>query len=97
MVIKDQGEIVDSQTITTLLSNAGLTTGGGSFNWANVISGLIFGTIGFIAFMYGKKEKSVKPLVIGLVLMVYPYFVSNTFAQYAIGISLTAALYFWRD
>ena len=30
-------------------------------------------------------------------VMVYPYFVSNTILAFIIGIALTAALYFWRD
>jgi len=29
--------------------------------------------------------------------MIYPYFVSNTILTFAIGIGLTAALYFWRE
>lgn len=66
-------------------------------NWSNIIAGTIFGMIGLVAFMYGKKEKNYKPLGIGLVLMVYPYFISNTIMVYAVGIALTAALYFWRD
>ena len=83
--------------ITALLNNVGLVTGGGGLNWANLIGGLIFGTIGFVAFMYGKKERAAKPLVIGIALMVYPYFVPNTVLAYIVGIALTAALYFWRD
>ena len=87
-----------SQQISTILNSVGLVAGGsGGFNWANLISGLLFGSIGFMAFMYGKKEKSAKPLIIGIILMVYPYFVSNTFWSYVIGIVLTAALYFWKD
>jgi len=35
--------------------------------------------------------------VIGIVLMVYPYFVSNALLTFAIGIALTAALFFWRE
>ena len=86
-----------NEQISALLNNAGLVTAGGGFNWANLIGGLIFGTIGFVAFMYGKKERAAKPLVIGIALMVYPYFVPNTVLAYVVGIALTAALYFWRD
>ena len=88
---------MDNQQIATLLSTAGLTTSGGGFNWPNIIGGLIFGAVGFVAFVYGKKEKSAKPFIIGLILMVYPYFIANTFALYAVGIALTALLFFWRD
>jgi len=74
----------------------GLTTSSGDFNWANLIGGLFFGMIGLIGFMYGKRDKNPKRMAIGVVLMVYPYLVYNTFAVYALGIVLTAVLYFWR-
>ena len=64
---------------------------------ANLIGGLIFGGIGFVALAYGKAQADIKIGLIGLVLLVYPYFVPNTLAMYAIGIALTAALYFFRD
>ena len=60
---------------------------------ANIFAGIIFGSIGFAAFVYGKKQESFKALVIGLILMVYPYFVTNPIALYAIGIVLTIALF----
>ena len=67
------------------------------FNTAKIFAWIIFGAIGFAAFMYGKKNKSVRPLIVGLALMVYPYFISGTFFLYLIGIVLTAVLYFWRE
>jgi len=79
-----------------LLSTVGAETGGG-FTWAKIVAWLLFGGIGFVAFMYGKSNRFFKPLIIGLVLMVYPYFISHTFWLYAIGIGLCVALYFWRD
>ncbi len=88
---------MDSGQISTLLNNVGLVTAGGGFNWPNLIGGTLFGIIGFAAFLYGKKEKAFKPLAIGIVLMVYPYFVPNTVLIYIIGTALTTALYFWRD
>ena len=88
---------MDNMQISTLLNSAGLITGNGGFNWPNLIGGTLFGIIGFAAFMYGKKEKAFKPLTIGIILMVYPYFVPNTVLIYVIGIALSAALYFWRD
>ena len=88
---------MENEQISTLLNTAGLMTGSGGLNWPNIIGGLIFGMVGFVAFIYGKKEKSTKPFVIGLILMIYPYFIANTMALYAVGIALIAALYFWRD
>ena len=37
--------------------------------------GLVFGCIGFGFFLYGKNQRAPVPLVCGLVLMIFPYFV----------------------
>ena len=65
-------------------------------NTANLIGGIIFGGIGFAAFVYGKKQGSAKPLIIGIALMVYPYFVPNPWVLYGVGAALTAALFLFR-
>jgi hypothetical protein len=67
------------------------------FSGANLIGGLLFGSIGFVAFIYGKRMQLWKPMVLGLGLMAYPYFVSNDIALFAIGIVGTAALFLFRD
>lgn len=58
--------------------------------------GLLFGSIGLGFFVYGKKQKAPVPLVCGLVLMVFPYFVSNVILLVAIGVALVAIPYFVR-
>ncbi len=67
------------------------------FNGAKIFACTIFGAIGFAVFLYGKKNKFLRPMIIGFALMVYPYFISGTFFLYLVGIALTAALYFWRE
>jgi hypothetical protein len=57
---------------------------------------LLFGSIGLGFFVYGRKQKVVVPLVCGLVLMVFPYFISNTILLVAIGVALMAVPYFVR-
>jgi hypothetical protein len=37
------------------------------------------------------------PLVCGLALMIYPYFIPNVIALVAIGLALTAVPYFFRS
>jgi len=59
--------------------------------------GLIFGSVGLGYFIYGKKQKAVVPLVCGLLLMIFPYFVSNTILLVSIGIALIALPYFIRS
>ena len=67
------------------------------FSAAKIFACIIFGGIGFAAFLYGKKNKFFRPMIIGIALMTYPYFISGTFFLYLVGIVLTAALYFWRE
>ena len=67
-----------------------------SMDPSTILAGIIFGSTGFVAFAYGKKRSKFKPVLLGIALMVYPYFISNTIAQYAIGLVLTAALFVWR-
>jgi hypothetical protein len=57
---------------------------------------LLFGSIGLGYFIYGKKQKAVVPLVCGLALMLFPYFVSNIMLLVGIGALLAAIPYFLR-
>lgn len=63
---------------------------------ASLLWSLIFGAIGFGFFTYGRKQASFVPLLCGLALMIFPYFVSNTFVLVAIGVVLIATPYFVR-
>jgi ABC-type xylose transport system permease subunit len=62
-----------------------------------LFAGLLFGTIGFAAFIYGKKSQNWKPMTTGVVLMAYPYFIENAWLVYAIGIALCVSLFVFRD
>ncbi|MEJ2564934.1 MAG: hypothetical protein P8164_01685 [Gammaproteobacteria bacterium] len=65
-------------------------------NTASLLWGLIFGSIGFAYFIYGKKQKRGVPFASGIGLMVYPYFVSNTYAMVIVGVVLLALPYYLR-
>ena len=67
------------------------------FSMVKMAACAIFGAIGFVAFIYGKKNVLWRPMVIGVALMTYPYFFSGTMVICILGIVLTAALYFWRE
>jgi hypothetical protein len=58
---------------------------------------IVFGAIGLAAFVYGKKSTLPKPMILGIALMVYPYFVSQIWFLYGIGILLTAGLFYPRN
>jgi hypothetical protein len=57
---------------------------------------LFFGSIGLGFFIYGRKQRAVVPLLCGLALMVFPYFVSNVMLLVGIGVVLVAIPYFLR-
>ena len=44
---------------------------------ANLIGGFVFGSIGFVAFIYGKRMNLWKIMVCGLALMIFPYFIAD--------------------
>jgi hypothetical protein len=67
------------------------------FSTANLIGGLVFGSIGFVAFVYGKRMNLWKPMFLGLALMIYPYFVSSDILLWATGIVGSASLWFLRN
>ena len=64
------------------------------FSPYNILAGFIFGTIGFGAWRYGKAMEKWKPVAIGLALMVYPYFVYNSYLLWGIGVALLVTLWF---
>jgi len=63
---------------------------------STLLAGIIFGAIGFVAFIYGKKQSEWKPMLIGAALMVYPYFVPGATLQWAVGALLTLMIFVFR-
>lgn len=57
-------------------------------NTAMILWGFIIGMIGMGYFIYGKKVSNFYVLISGIVMMIYPYFVSNIFVSIAVGIDL---------
>ncbi|GAB2551066.1 hypothetical protein [Rhodanobacter koreensis] len=67
-----------------------------ALNASTLLWGVLFGSVGLGFFIYGKKQRAIVPLVCGLALMVFPYFVSGTVLLIAIGVALMAIPYFVR-
>ncbi len=57
---------------------------------------MVFGAIGLGFFIYGKKQKEVVPLITGIVLFMFPYFISNVYLLVIVGVILVALPYFVR-
>ena len=65
-------------------------------NPSSLFWGMIFGSIGIGFFVYGKKQQAIVPLLCGLALMIFPYFVSNVIVLVVVGVALMAIPYFVR-
>jgi hypothetical protein len=72
---------------------SGLLSG---FSIYTLILAVVFSLVGFAAFRYGRKNSEPRPLILGIALMAYGYFVTNAWVSLAIGSVLTLALFFPR-
>jgi hypothetical protein len=55
---------------------------------------LIPSGVGFVLFVYGKKQARMPQLVVGLVMMIYPYVTTTVPALLGVGALLLAALWY---
>ncbi len=63
---------------------------------AQLLWGVIFGAIGLGYFVYGKKQKAIVPLTVGIALFIFPYFISDLYMLVIVGVGLVALPYFVR-
>ena len=64
-----------------------------SFEPGWIIASLVVSSIGFVLFVYGKKMVRIPQLVVGLAMLVYPYFVPNVIAMLIVAAVLSLALW----
>ena len=69
----------------------------GAFSISSFIAGSVFGLIGLLAFLRGRKAGHAPTLIISIALMVYPFFVTQPLAAWLVGLGLTGGLFFFRD
>ncbi|MBP8098985.1 MAG: amino acid transport protein [Acinetobacter sp.] len=65
-------------------------------NTVPLLLGVVFSSIGLGYFIYGKKQQRTMPIICGIALMTYPYFIENTVVLILIGIILCIAPQFIR-
>lgn len=65
-------------------------------NTGELLWGLLFSSVGLGYFIYGRRQHKTIPLLSGLALMVYPYFMPNTVALLIVGAIFVAVPYFLR-
>lgn len=58
-----------------------------------LLASILLGSVGLGFFMYGKKQRRGPHLAVGVLLMVYPYFVSSVTVMLVIGAALVGLLY----
>lgn len=61
---------------------------------AALLWNVVLSAFGLGYFIYGKKQKRVLPLICGITLMVFPYFVTSAIALGLIGAALVAMPWF---
>jgi len=63
---------------------------------ALLIWGMVFGSLGLGFFIYGKKQKRIVPLITGILLFIFPYFISDIYILIITGAALVSLPYFVR-
>lgn len=58
-----------------------------------IIASLIVSSIGFVLLSYGKKMSRVPQLIVGLAMLIYPYFVPNLVAMLIVAAVLSLGLW----
>jgi hypothetical protein len=65
----------------------------GGLDANSILLSLFLGLVGFAVLVYGKRQSRVPHMTAGLVLMVYPYFVTNLYLMGGIAVAIVAALW----
>ena len=65
-----------------------------SFDPTWLFLSLIPGGIGFVLFVYGKKQQRMPHLTAGILMMVYPYFTPTALPLFGVGAVICAALWY---
>jgi hypothetical protein len=58
-----------------------------------IIASLVVSAIGFVLLHYGRKMARVPQLVVGLAMLIYPYFISGALANALVAVGLLGALW----
>ena len=62
------------------------------FEGSALLASLFVSSIGFVAFVYGKRQSRLPQLITGILLSVFPYFISNVYLILGIAAGLLAAM-----
>lgn len=64
-----------------------------TFDANSLLASMLVGSIGLVAFLYGKKQGRIPQMAVGVVMMVYPYFVTNIALMLGVAVALLGGLW----
>ncbi|OGR80954.1 MAG: hypothetical protein A3I11_06195 [Elusimicrobia bacterium RIFCSPLOWO2_02_FULL_39_32] len=64
-----------------------------NFSFSSLVASLMVSGVGFVFFKVGRKKMKPLFLIFGIVMMVYPYFITNFLWMVGIAIGLSSILY----
>jgi hypothetical protein len=64
-----------------------------SFDWYILIPSILFGIIGMYVFKKGRRIDNRTQIIIGIILMIYPYFVSGLWQNWLVGFAFCGIAY----
>jgi len=64
---------------------------------AALFLGLLFSGIGFVAYRFGRRMELIWPIVLGIALMIFPWFVHRALWVVVVGSALTLLLWVFRE
>ena len=65
-----------------------------SFDPTWLFLSMIPGGVGFVLFVYGKKQQRLPHLAAGILMMVYPYFTQTALSLFGVGAAICVALWY---
>jgi hypothetical protein len=63
------------------------------FDASNLLAGLVASGVGFVLFTYGRRMSRPPHLIVGLCMLIYPYFVPTAIMTGGIGVGLLLLLW----
>ncbi len=63
-----------------------------SFDASSLFASLLIGSIGFVLLAYGKKQARLPQAFVGLILLIYPYFIPGPLLMVGIAVALLGLL-----
>ncbi len=64
-----------------------------AFDANSLLLSLAISSVGFVFFMYGKRQARLPQMITGVALMVFPYFVTNLLAMGLVAVGIVGL--FW--